>query len=352
MGGLYRSLGQEATAVGSAYALEPGDWLAPSIRDMGALLVRGLAPREMLLQYMARKASLCRGKDNTTHFTVPELGLLGPVSPLGTQLCVLNGVALSFRMRGERRVCLTYQGEGASRSGASHEGLAMAAALDLPIVVILEHNHWAFGTPSHLEAAVREWTDVGKAYGLPTAGVDGNDVLAVHDATREAVYRARRGAGPSLIVVETYRMLGHAQHDAQHYVPREELEAWRRKDPIDRYGRYLTESGVESEEALAALRAEVDAELDRAVDEALAVPMPDPQSARTEVYADPAEDPPPPWTRRESAYADLVSPWPPPGSLRQRRRQGEEPAAGETSRRPSGTTRPLSGAAAPSGAAG
>lgn len=312
VGGLYRSLGQEATAVGSAYALERGDWLAPSIRDMGALLVRGLRPVDMLLQYTARSRSLCRGKDNTTHFTVPELGLLGPISPLGTQLCVLDGVALSFKMRRERRVCLTYQGDGASRTGASHEGMAMAAALDLPIVVILQYNHWAFGTRSEREAAIEEWTDVGKAYGVPTLGIDGNDVLAVYDATRDAVYRARRGGGPTLIVVETYRMLGHAQHDAQQYVPREELEEWRGKDPIDRHHRYLVEHGIETEEALRDLRALVDAELDRAVDETLADPMPDPEEALTEVYGDPREDPAPPWTRRELAYADLgaAGAWP------------------------------------------
>ena len=134
VGGLYRCLGQEATAVGSSYALEDGDWLAPSIRDVGALYVRGLPPIAMLRQYAAREASPCGGKDNTTHFTIPELGLLGPISPLGTQLCVLNGMALTFKQRGESRVCMTYQGEGASRTGASHEGFVMAAALDLPIV--------------------------------------------------------------------------------------------------------------------------------------------------------------------------------------------------------------------------
>ncbi|MFQ5888533.1 MAG: thiamine pyrophosphate-dependent dehydrogenase E1 component subunit alpha [Gemmatimonadota bacterium] len=306
VGGLYRSLGQEATAVGSAYALEPGDWLSPSIRDMGALLVRGLGPRDMLLQYMARASSLCRGKDNTTHFTVPKLGLLGPVSPLGTQLCVLNGVALGFKIRGERRVCLTYQGDGASRTGASHEGMNFAAALDLPLVVILQHNRWAFATRSERESVAEKWTDVGKAYGLPTVGVDGNDVLQVYDATRDAVYRARRGGGATLIVAETYRMRGHAQHDPQHYVPAGELEAWRGRDPIARFERYLIEHGFESGASLRGVREGVDGELDLAVEEALADSMPEPESTRTEVYGAPTQDPSVPWTRRTAVYSDLV----------------------------------------------
>lgn len=305
VGGLYRSLGQEATAVGSAYALEEGDWLAPSIRDLGALLVRGLDPREMVLQYTARAGSLCAGKDNTNHVTDPELGILGPISPLGTQLCVLNGVALSFRRRGETRVCMTYQGEGATRTGASHEGLAFAAARRLPIVVVLEHNRWAFSTRSSREAAVDDWKDVAKAYGLPAIGVDGNDVLAVFDAAVEGVERARRGDGPTLLVAETYRMLGHAQHDAQPYVPEEELEEWRARDPLDRFRRYLLEHDFESEASLEALDTEVGAALDRAVDDALADPMPDPRDARTRVYAEPEPDATP-WTRREPVgYADL-----------------------------------------------
>lgn len=289
VGGLYRSLGQEATAVGSAFALEDGDWLAPSIRDLGALLVRGLRPVELFLQYTARAGSITAGKDNTNHFTVPEAGLLGPVSPLGTQLCVLNGVALSFRIRGERRVCMTYQGEGASRTGASHEGLNLAAVQRLPMVVLLEHNRWAFSTPSSREAAVRDWTEVGKAYGVPVVSVDGNDVLAVYDAARQAVDRARQGGGMTLLVAETYRMLGHAQHDPQSYVSPEELDAWRERDPIRRFESWLVDEGFETPESLERVEREVAEELDRAVHEALASPFPSPGEARTRVYADPPE---------------------------------------------------------------
>jgi len=304
VGGLYRSLGQEATAVGSAYALGAGDWLAPSIRDLGALFARGLEPREMLRQYTARGTSLCRGKDNTNHITVPDLGLLGPISPLGTQLAVLNGVALSFKMRGEPNVCMTYQGEGATRTGTSHEGFCIAAALNLPIVVIIENNGWSFGTRSRNEAAVEQWTDVAEAYGVPALSVDGNDVLDVYDAAVEAVERARDGGGMTILVAETYRMLGHAQHDAQHYVPDVELDEWAERDPIDRFERYLMESGFESEDSLADLKESVDRELTEVVDETLSEPDPVASSTVTDVYADGSAGEP--WTR-SVVYPDLAT---------------------------------------------
>jgi pyruvate dehydrogenase E1 component alpha subunit/2-oxoisovalerate dehydrogenase E1 component alpha subunit len=139
VGDLYDGRGQEAAVVGSAFALEEGDWLAPSLREMGALLTRGLDPRLLLLQYLARDGSPSAGRDRAHHLTIPHLGLLGPIGPLGAHLCVLNGVALAFRMRGERRVCLTYLGDGASRTGAAHEGLNLAAVQRLPLVVILIH---------------------------------------------------------------------------------------------------------------------------------------------------------------------------------------------------------------------
>jgi pyruvate dehydrogenase E1 component alpha subunit/2-oxoisovalerate dehydrogenase E1 component alpha subunit len=308
VGGLYRSLGQEATAVGCGYALTVADWVAPSIRDLGALLARGLDPREVIRQYTARGSSLCAGKDNTNHFTVPDLGILGPISPLGTQLCVLNGVALSFRMRGEPRVCLTFQGDGASRTGTSHEGLAMAAALDLPIVVVLEHNRWAFGTPSTEVAAIEDWADVAGAYGVPAVTVDGNDVLQVYDAATQALARARAGDGMTLLVAETYRMLGHAQHDAQKYVPEAELAEWQDHDPIRSFEDYLVEFGFESQASLEEIRSGIDGELDLAAEEVLAEGYPPGEEARTRVYGDSRLDASVPWTRGPvPGYEDLVA---------------------------------------------
>jgi TPP-dependent pyruvate/acetoin dehydrogenase alpha subunit len=303
VGDLYGGRGQEGAVVGSAFALEEGDWLAPSLREMGALLTRGLDPRMLLLQYLARDGSPSAGRDKGLHLTVPHLGLLGPVGPLGAHLCVLNGVALAFRMRAERRVCLAYLGDGASRTGAAHEGLNLAAVQRLPLVVFLIHNRWAFATRSDQQAAVADWIDVAAAYGVVAASVDGNDVLQVYDETRRAVDRARRGEGVTMIVAETYRMHGHAQHDAQEYVPDEELAKWRARDPIHLFERYLIESGFESRASLAVVKEGVRRELAAAVEEALAAPLPDPEGARVRTVA--GETIPVPWTRRAAVYEDL-----------------------------------------------
>lgn len=324
VGNLYRSLGEEATAVGSAYALGEGDWLCPAIRDLGALFVRGLPPREIFLQYTGRGGGGTQGKDTTTHFTIPELGLLGPVSPLGDQLCVLNGIALAFRKRDEPRVCMAFQSEGATRAGASHEGMNFAAVQRLPMVVVIHHNRWAFSTPSDAEAALEDWSDVAGTYGVPVWHVDGNDVLEVYDAASEAVSRARQGEGAAMVVAETYRRRGHAQHDPQPYVDPEELARWRERDPVDRFEAYLTEHDLASPDELSHLRERVDGEVSGAADAALDESRPAGSEARTRVYGERRsgqegvgadESAPAPWTRREVVgYPDLpagVSGWTP-----------------------------------------
>ncbi|HEM46768.1 MAG TPA: hypothetical protein ENO23_06955, partial [Alphaproteobacteria bacterium] len=194
--------------------------------------------------------------------------------------------------------CMTYQGDGASRTGSSHEGFCMAAALDLPIVTFLEHNRWAFGTTSRREAAVEDWLDAAAMYGVPADAVDGNDVRAVYAASRVAVDRARAGGGPTIIVAETYRMLGHAQHDAQKYVPQAELEQWRARDPIERLGTALVQEGHAAADDLRRIREAVDAELDAAVDDVLSEADPPGEDARSRVYEDAALDAEVPWTRR------------------------------------------------------
>ncbi len=295
VGGLYRSLGQEAQSVGAAYALEPGDWFSLAIRNMGAMLARGIPLDTLMLQYMSRQDAPTSGRDNITHFHDRERGFIGPISPLGTTLCVLAGVALSFKLRGERRVALTFLGDGGSRTAAAHEGMNFAAVRRLPFVVVVEHNGWAFGTRTAEQTAQENLVEMAKAYGVHGAQVDGNDVLAVYGAAKEAVDRARDGGGMTLIEVKTYRMKGHAQHDSQDYVPPDELEAWRLRDPIDRYSGYLRDNGLAGEEEIAALDRRVEAELDGAVQRGLASPAPEREAALKGVYADGPQ--PPPWVR-------------------------------------------------------
>jgi len=214
---------------------------------------------------------------------------------------VMAGITLTFRMRGERRVGLVYVGDGAMSTGAFHEGMNLAAVRRLPLVVIAENNGWSYSTRLERQTAVPQLVLKAKAYGVPGERADGNDVLAVWETTRRAVERARAGEGVTLIELVTYRRKGHAEHDDQHYVPKEELARWERQDPIARYAQRVTESGWLAADALAAADARVASELDAAVAEAEVEPLPEPASALDGVYARPARQPAPFY--RESARA-------------------------------------------------
>ena len=287
VGGVFRSLGQEADAVGSAYALEHGDILSPLIRNLGSMLVKGATPLEVLRQYMAKAASPTAGRELNIHFNDLERGFLGQISPLGDMVPVMAGIALYFKVTRQPRVGLVYVGDGAMSTGAFHEGINFAAVQQLPLVVVCENNGYAYSTPTHSQTRAASLADKAVGYGIPGVTADGNDVLATYKVTREAVARARAGEGPTLIELVTYRRRGHAEHDNQSYVPSGEIEAWAERDPIDRYRRRLLEKGWGGAEELAA----VDARVDRELDEALAVcrdePLPDPSTALTGVYADP-----------------------------------------------------------------
>ena len=285
VGGLYRSLGQEATSVGSAFALSPGDIVGPLIRNLGAVLVMGYSPRDVMTQYMARATSPSGGKDCNLHFGKPERGVISPISMLGALIPVMAGIALAARMQKKDLVTMTWIGDGGTSTGAFHEGLNFAAVQRLPLVVIAENNGWAYSTPFHKQTAAKNLADKATAYGIPGETVDGNDVLAVYASAREAVDRARSGGGPTLIEAVTYRMKGHAEHDAQSYVPKEELEAWRQKDPLERYMRVLTESGVTTATELAAVDQSIGQQVDREVELAEQSPMPAAEVALENVYA-------------------------------------------------------------------
>jgi TPP-dependent pyruvate/acetoin dehydrogenase alpha subunit len=285
VGGLYRSLGQEATSVGTAYALRKGDAVGPLIRNLGVVLVMGYSPRDVLTQYMARATSPSGGKDCNLHFGRPERGVISPISMLGALIPVMAGIALAGRMQKKDIVAMTWIGDGGTYTGAFHEGLNFAAVQKLPLVVVAENNGWAYSTPFRKQTAAKCLADKAIAYGIPGEQVDGNDVLAVYDVARRAVDRAREGGGPTLIESMTYRMKGHAEHDAQAYVPAEELEAWRGKDPIDRYTRVLVEGGVATAEALSAIDRSIAEDLDRDVAFAEQSPFPSAEEALRNVYA-------------------------------------------------------------------
>src|SRR5690348_2049117 len=292
IGGLFRSLGQEGESVASAYALDRGrnrDILSPLIRNLGSMLVMGAQPIEILRQYMAKADSPTRGRELNVHFNDLEKGYLGQISHLGDMIPVMAGIALSFKMRGQPRVGLVYIGDGGTSTGTFHEGVNFAAVQRLPLVVIGEYNHWAYSTPPEKQFAVKDLAEKAKGYGIPAVTVDGNDVFAVYEATKFAAERARRGKGVHFIEVKTYRRKGHAEHDDQHYVPKDVLELWSKSnDPIDRYAQRLLAADLVSQADLKDIDDRVRVEVDRATDACVNEPPPEAESALPGVYDNPA----------------------------------------------------------------
>lgn len=286
VGTLFRSLGQEATAVGAAYALGPRDVLCPMIRDAGALYVRGHTPREMFASHLGRATSPSRGKEGSYHFGDLSKGTICNVSTMGSTISVVMGAAWARRRQGEDSVGLAFAGDGATSVGDFHESLNLASVLRLPLILLVENNGWAYSTPTSRQMNVRDIAVRAQGYGIPSEIVDGNDVLAVYRCVARWAAYARAGNGPVLIEAKTYRMRGHAEHDDAAYIPKEELVEWRKRDPIDRYLRFLRENGHLTDQEEQSIRKRVESEIDEAERAALESPWPDPSIATQGVFED------------------------------------------------------------------
>jgi TPP-dependent pyruvate/acetoin dehydrogenase alpha subunit len=299
VGGLYRSLGQEGESVATAYALERRDAILPLIRNMGALTTMGVRPREIFLQYMARGESNSRGRDLNIHVVhlpadaADEPVIVGPISMLGDSIPVAAGIAMGARMRastgaplaGGPRVAMAWIGDGATSTGAFHEGLNFAAVQTIPLVVVAEDNKYAYSTPIARQMAIARIDERAAAYGIPHEMVDGNDMLAVYDVAKRMVDRARAGEGAALIGVDTMRMQGHAQHDDARYVPKALLETWAARDPIARYRQWLQDEAIATRQELEDID---DMAKDYVAEEASSAedaPPPDPSTVTRGVYA-------------------------------------------------------------------
>jgi pyruvate dehydrogenase E1 component alpha subunit len=294
-GSFYDGYGQEAVSAGAAFAMGPGDRLCVLHRDLAAHLIRGVTPARILAQYMGRATGITHGRDGNVHFGDWQLGCVGMVSMLPDMMLVATGMAMAFKMRGEPRCALTWFGDGSTSRGDFHEAMNWAGVQKLPVIFILENNQYAYSTPLAKQFAV-DPVERAAAYGFVGLTVDGNDAEAMFEATRAARERALEGGGPTLIEAVTMRMHGHAAHDDMKYVPKEQVEEWRKRDPIDRQDTRLREAGVDVD----ALRAEIKAEIEAATEEALASPMPDPATAGDGVFcvgeAEPLRDGHAPWS--------------------------------------------------------
>jgi pyruvate dehydrogenase E1 component alpha subunit len=285
LGGVYLSTGQEAVSVGAASTLGPGDVIVPSHRDLGAHLVRGIEPREIFAQYLGRVGGLSRGRDGNVHFGDVQRGDIPFLSPMADGIPVATGVALAMKQDGTDRVAVTWFGEGAASRGDFHEGVNLAAVLRVPVIFVCNNNRYAYSTPVERQTRAPNIAVRAAGYGIPGVTVDGNDILAVYGTVRDAVARARRGEGPSLIECKTMRIRGHSEHDDASYVPKGMVDAWREKDPIKRYDARLRQWGIWDEAAEAEVTRRIAAELEAAVAWAEASPFPDPQDVEEGVYS-------------------------------------------------------------------
>jgi len=271
----FSGIGQEAISVGVAFALEADDWILPMHRNLGVFTGRDVDLPTLLRQLFLRDGGFTHGRDRTFHFGALSHRLVGMISHLGAMLPVADGLALAAQLRGERRVVAAFTGDGATSEGDFHEAVNLAAVWTLPVLFVVENNQWGLSTPPHEQYACRDLADRGVGYGIPGVVCDGNDVLAVVRAVREAASRARRGEGPTLLEFKTFRMRGHEEASGTDYVPKALIEEWGRRDPVLALERVLDAHGLVPEPERRQMRADIEARINDLADEALAAPHPE-----------------------------------------------------------------------------
>jgi TPP-dependent pyruvate/acetoin dehydrogenase alpha subunit len=283
--GVYTGIGQEAIVVGTCFGLRKEDFICPLHRDLGTFLMKGVSARAMMSQMFAKVTGLSKGRDSALHSGDNELGIFGNTSMLGSNLPVAAGIALTYKIEKTDNVVIAYFGEGASNVGDFHEALNIAGVQHLPIIFICENNQYAYSVPLEKSMAIDDVAVRAEGYGFDGVAINGNDVLAVYQATQGALARARSGQGPTLIECKTYRWHGHSEHDKAFYRTNEELAMWKSRDPIPTFTTYLKGLNVLTDEHLADTEARVKTTIDDAVEFAMNAPDPAPEEAVTDLYA-------------------------------------------------------------------
>jgi len=280
--------GQEAAQIGSASALKEDDWTLPTYRDTGVAVLRGIPVKVLLDHLMGNSADLMLGRQMPNHWGFKSINFVSIASTIAAHLPVATGIAMAIKMRKEDKVVMTYHGDGATSEGDFHCAYNFAGVYRVPVVFICENNGWAISLPSSMQTASRTFAEKAQAYGFEGVRVDGNDVLAVYKATREAVDKARKGQGPSMIECITYRMGPHStSDDPNKYRTKEEIETWKRKDPIERFKAYLMRKGVLNEAAESSMRSDIDAEISSVIQQEEKVSKPSIDTMFNDVYGGP-----------------------------------------------------------------
>jgi pyruvate dehydrogenase E1 component alpha subunit len=285
-GTIHLYAGEEAVAVGVCANLRKDDYITSTHRGHGHSIAKGADLSKVMAEILGRKTGYCKGKGGSMHIADFSIGMLGATAVVGAGIPIAAGAGLSIKLRGTDQVVACFFGDGASNQGTFHEGLNMTAIWQLPVVFVCENNLYAMGTRQSIVMNIENVADRAAGYGIPSVTVDGNDISAVYEASQEAVHRARRGEGPTLIECKTYRQKGHSRFDPAAYRQKDEVEEWLKRDPIPRFKTRLLEMGVLTEKDDETLRMSTAASVAEAVKFALESPFPDPEEALEDVYAE------------------------------------------------------------------
>jgi len=285
-GTYFSAVGQEATTVGPSYGLRKEDIIAPSHREIGAAITKGIPLEKIFAQVYARSNSPDKGKSHPCHYGDRELGVIHPSSTVASQSIIGTGCAMGFQIQKKDNVVLGFFGEGGTSRGGWHEALNYAGIHKLPIVYICQNNLWAESVPSTRQAAIKNFSERSKAYGFPGETIDGNDVVLVHKKAYEAVQRARAGEGPTLIECRTYRWYGHSEIDPADYRSSEEIEYWKKQDPIARHEKLLMETGILTPEKRVAIVDHINQEIEDAIKVCETMKYVEPEEAYNDVYSE------------------------------------------------------------------
>ena len=284
-GNFYSGVGQEAAEVGAAYSLREDDWIAPSHRDWTSNIIKGAPLKLCFAQLFGKATSPDRGKSTPAHMGYPPIHTITPASSIAGQLAVGTGVAFGLKKQGKDSIVVSFFGDGATSLGGFHEALNFAGVHRLPILYVCQNNLWAESVPLRLQTALTNLSDRAKAYGFPGVSVDGNDVLAVYDAATKAIARARAGEGPTFIECKTYRWYGHSEIDPAKYRTKEEVESWKKRDPVALFDKVLREEKLLSDELKDKIAKEITQEINEAVEFAEQSPYPDASELTDYVWA-------------------------------------------------------------------
>jgi len=281
------SAGQEAAQIGSAYALREDDWVLPTYRDTGVAIFRGVSIPMLFAHLYGNSSDEMKGRQMPNHWGYREINLVSIAATIAAHLPVATGIAMGMKLRRENRVVMAYHGDGATSEGDFHSAYNFAGVYKAPIVFICENNGWAISLPSNKQTASQSFAEKAEAYGFTGLRVDGNDILAVYKAARDAVENARKGRGPTMIECITYRMGPHStSDDPNRYRTKEEIEEWKRKDPIERFRSYLERRGIWTRDFEEALSKDNEMIIVKSIKDEEKVSPPDIRTMFQDVYAE------------------------------------------------------------------